>query len=201
MNLPVKPLFLGSHPAADFLNTAFEPHGRHIETIPDGRAFLDWMVAAGLLKETDATRLLRRAGIATLDSVAQEARKVREWARRWLDRWRSAPDEDYEDEIATLNRLLARASWHDEVVLDEDGTRVLVNVPDNEADALVGMIARQIAALITNETPSLLKSCGGSGCTLWFLDRTKAHRRMFCSATACGNRAKVAAFRQRQRKG
>jgi predicted RNA-binding Zn ribbon-like protein len=55
--------------------------------------------------------------------------------------------------------------------------------------------------LITQEDASLLKSCSGSGCTLWFLDRTKAHRRLFCSATACGNRAKVAAFRQRQREG
>ena len=45
--------------------------------------------------------------------------------------------------------------------------------------------------------PALLKACAGADCTLWFLDRTKAHRRMFCSATACGNRAKVAAFRRR----
>jgi predicted RNA-binding Zn ribbon-like protein len=45
----------------------------------------------------------------------------------------------------------------------------------------------------------VLKWGAGAGCTLWFVDRTKAHRRIFCSATTCGNRAKVAAFRQRQR--
>jgi predicted RNA-binding Zn ribbon-like protein len=134
-----------------------------------------------------------------LDPVAQEARKMREWARRWLERWRSAPDEDYDAEIAALNKLLARAAWHDEVVVSDGGSRVLANVPGIDPEALVGLIARQIAALITQENPSLLKSCTGSGCTLWFLDRTKAHRRVFCSATACGNRAKVAAFRRRQR--
>lgn len=199
MNSVAPHLFLGSHPAVDFLNTSFEPDGRHIETIPDGRALLDWMVAAGLLKQAEAARLARRAGSAALDSAAHEARKVREWARRWLDRWRAAPDDDYDDEIAVLNKLLARGAWHDEVVVADDGARTLASVPGNDPDALVASIARQIATLITSENPALLKTCNGSGCTLWFLDRTKAHRRVFCSATVCGNRAKVAAFRQRQR--
>ncbi len=201
MNATAQPLFLGSHPAVDFLNTAFAPNGRHIETIPDGRALLDWMVGAGLLKDADAARLMRRAGGAALDAVAQEARKVREWARRWLERWRSAPDDDYGDEIVALNKLLARATWHDEVVVSGEGTRTLASVHDTDPAAPMALIARQIAALITTENASLLKSCTGSGCTLWFLDRTKSHRRVFCSATACGNRAKVAAFRRRQRVG
>ncbi|HET9862916.1 MAG TPA: CGNR zinc finger domain-containing protein [Steroidobacteraceae bacterium] len=200
MNLTARPLFLGGHPAVDFLNTAFAPNGRQIEAIPDGRALLDWMVAAGLLNEADARRV-RRAGNAALDAAAQEVRKVREWARRWLERWRSAPDDGYDEEIAALNKLLARAAWHDEVISAEDGSKRLASVHDNDPGALVPLIARQIAALVTQENASLLKSCSGSGCTLWFLDRTKAHRRTFCSATACGNRAKVAAFRQRQRGG
>nr|WP_254214234.1 CGNR zinc finger domain-containing protein [Burkholderia multivorans] len=32
---------------------------------------------------------------------------------------------------------------------------------------------------------------------LWFLDRTKSHRRRWCSKALCGNRQKVAAFRRR----
>ena len=201
MNSTAQPLFLGSHPAVDFLNTAFAPNGSHIETIPDGRALLAWMVGAGLLDDADATRLMRRSGSAALDAAAQEARKVREWARRWLENWRSAPDDNYDEEIAALNKLLARASWHDEVVVTEEGARIMETVHGHDPDTLLALIARQIAALITKEDASLLKSCTGSGCTLWFLDRTKAHRRLFCSATVCGNRAKVAAFRQRQRDG
>jgi predicted RNA-binding Zn ribbon-like protein len=57
----------------------------------------------------------------------------------------------------------------------------------------------QIASLVATEPPALVKRCAGPGCILWFVDRTKAHRRVFCSATVCGNRAKVAAFRERQR--
>jgi hypothetical protein len=41
-----KPLFLGGHLALDFLNTTMSPQGTEIELIGDGRAFVDWLVAA-----------------------------------------------------------------------------------------------------------------------------------------------------------
>jgi len=69
----------------------------------------------------------------------------------------------------------------------------------DSADELIVLVATQVAFLIATEQPELVKHCAGTGCTLWFLDRTKAHGRLFCSAAVCGNRAKVAAFRERQR--
>jgi predicted RNA-binding Zn ribbon-like protein len=195
----MSPLFLGSHPAIDFLNTAFTPDGQPVETIGDGRAFLNWLVAAGLLEEPGAARLQRRFGSKTLDATAAEARKVREWARSWLGRWRTRPNADYGDELAALNKLLARAAFHREVVATPAGLEVAERSEIDSAEALLSPIAKSIAALITQEEASLLKHCAGAGCTLWFLDRTKGHRRLFCSSSACGNRAKVAAFRERQR--
>ena len=199
--LAVCPLFLGSHPAVDFLNTALAPQGAPIETIGDGRAFVDWLVAAGLLDRATASKLVRRFGVKALDAAAEEARQVREWARGWLSRWRTAPQGDYRAEVITLNKLLEREAVRRAVVAGGAGLRVVERPRIEAADALVGLVAPQIAALITQEQPSLLKHCAGSGCTLWFLDRTKAHRRLFCSTTACGNRAKVSAFRKRQRAG
>jgi predicted RNA-binding Zn ribbon-like protein len=195
----MKPIFVGSHRALDFLNTFMTPHGEHIETIGDGRAFLDWLVAAEMLDEATAAKLLRRFGIKALDASAAEARKVREWARSWLARWRTAPDADYTEEIAVLNKLLVRETSRREVVIGDEGLTLVERPHIESADALLGLVAAQIAALITTEQASLVKSCAGHQCSLWFLDRTKAHRRMFCSASACGNRAKVAAFRERQR--
>jgi predicted RNA-binding Zn ribbon-like protein len=64
---------------------------------------------------------------------------------------------------------------------------------------LVALVAWQVAKVVLEESPELVKRCAGTGCVLWFVDRTKAHRRVFCSASGCGNRAKVAAFRERQR--
>ncbi len=193
------PIFIGSHPAIDFLNTALAPDGAFIEAIPDGRALLDWLVGAGLLEASAATRLSRRRGAKAVDDLASEARKLREWARAWLERWRAAPDRGYAKELTSLNKLLEGASFDREVVA-EGGVMSLRTRPRIGSDReLLGLLAAQIANLLTQEQADLVKSCAGPGCTLWFLDRTKAHRRLFCSPAVCGNRAKVAAFRKRQR--
>jgi predicted RNA-binding Zn ribbon-like protein len=195
----MSPLFFGSHPAIDFLNTSLAPNGEMIETIPDGRAYLEWFVGAGVLSQEEAARLRRRFGSKTLDAAAAEARKVREWARTWLNRWRSAPNAAYDSEIETLNKLLARQAQRLEVTVTDDGPSLIEQSHIESANALVALVAIQIAKLLTEEEAALVKHCAGSACTLWFLDRTKAHRRLFCSTATCGNRAKVAAFRERQR--
>ena len=82
----------------------------------------------------------------------------------------------------------------------EAGLRLAERPSIDDPDALLTLVAMQIALLLTQEDPALVKSCAGEKCSLWFVDRTKAHRRMFCSAAGCGNRAKVAAFRERQRR-
>ena len=193
----MKPLFLGGHPAMDFLNTLFGPDGQQTETIGSGRAFLDWLVAAGLLDATVGARLPRRFGEEALDDAAAEARKFREWARSWLMRWRAAPRRDYSSELSALNKMLARETCHREVVAAGKGLKVTARPRLEQANALVALVAGPIAALVTEEQAALVRSCTGAGCSLWFLDRSKSHRRLFCSAAVCGNRAKIAAFRAR----
>jgi predicted RNA-binding Zn ribbon-like protein len=196
-DLPSPFLLVAGQPAIDFLNTAYAPGGLLVETIGDGRALLDWMVAAGLLEEREATALSRRFSRKTLDAAAQEARVVREWARTWLAAWRANPTRDYSGEIDVLNKLLARATGSHELTAIKKRFELIERPRYPDANALVARIALEIARVVVEEDPALLKACAGGDCTLWFLDRTKAHRRMFCSATACGNRAKVAAFRRR----
>jgi predicted RNA-binding Zn ribbon-like protein len=188
--------FVGGQPAVDLLNTYYQGS---VETLAGGRDLLSWMVGAGLIDEAESTRMMRRLGAKMLDETAAEVRRVREWLRGWLTRWRRAPNADYSDELATLNRLMAREAPRSEVVADDDGLKIVERWHLSSADSILALIASHIATLITQESPDLLKSCTGPDCTLWFIDRTKAHRRVFCSPATCGNRAKVAAFRQRQR--
>jgi predicted RNA-binding Zn ribbon-like protein len=195
----MKPLFLGSHPALDFLNTRPTPRGTPVELIGDGPSYAAWLEAAQLLHGTTASMLRRRFGAAALDAAASEARKVREWARDWIARWREAPGGAYTAELRHLNQLLARAKYYPEMLIANDGFRVAERWRIDSGDELIALVAAQIASLVAIEPPALVKRCAGPGCTLWFVDRTKAHSRLFCSATACGNRAKVAAFRERQR--
>jgi predicted RNA-binding Zn ribbon-like protein len=94
---------------------------------------------------------------------------------------------------------MARASCYPEMIITKDVYQVAERWRIESADALAAVVAAQIASFVATEQPGLVKRCVGPGCTLWFVDRTKRHSRLFCSATACGNRAKVAAFRERQR--
>lgn len=58
-------------------------------------------------------------------------------------------------------------------------------------------IAWSIARLLTEENLGLVRNCEGPTCTLLFLDRTKSHKRRWCSMAVFGNRAKAAAHRAR----
>lgn len=193
------PLFLAGHLALDFVNTTLSPDGVPIELIGDGRAFAGWLVAAGILAPAGAAQLSRRLGPAALDELASEARRLRGWAAGWIARWRADPDQRYEAELRRLNEWLDGAELRRRVAR-RDGRIALDE--ERRADtpgAILGALALAIAELVVNEQPELVKRCDGAACTLWFLDRTKGHRRRFCSAAACGNRDKVAAFRARQR--
>ena len=195
----MEPLFLGSHPAMDFLNTRPTPRGAPIELIGNGTSYVAWLEGAQLLQGTTALKLRRRFGEAALDAAATEARELRDWAGSWIARWRDAPGRAYSAELRRLNRLLARAQCYPEMVMTRGGLQVANRWRIDSADELIAVVAAQIGALFATEQPALVKRCAGPGCTLWFVDRTKAHGRLFCSASVCGNRAKVAAFRERQR--
>jgi predicted RNA-binding Zn ribbon-like protein len=193
----MKPLFLGGHPAVDFLNTRPTPDGQPVELVGDGRSFAEWLESAGLVES--AKKLERRFGAAALDAAAMEARKLREWARDWVSRRHEAPKGDYSAELQRLNRLLEGARRYRQVIATKRGFELQDLDRLDSADDLTALVATQIAALVATEDAALVKRCAGSGCSLWFVDRTKAHGRLFCSAAVCGNRAKVAAFRERQR--
>ena len=195
----MEPVFLGGHPAIDFLNTTFTPQGLTTEVIGDGESLLRWMVDATLLDAPTAASIRRRYSSTTLDAIAADARKLRAWVAGWIDRWSRRPLDTYATELRRLNALLERSHSYCEVVQTEDGVKIVQREHMLDAEELLALIAAQIALLISHEDPHLVRRCAGASCTLLFLDRTKAHRRVFCSAAACGNRAKVAAFRNRQR--
>jgi predicted RNA-binding Zn ribbon-like protein len=195
----MEPVFLGGHPAIDFLNTTFSPQGITIEVIGDGESFLRWMVEARLLHASSAASIRRRYSGTTLDAIAADARKLRAWVAGWIDRRSRRPLDTYDAELRRLNALLERSHSYCEVVRAEDSVKIVQREHMSDPGELLALIAAQIALLIAHEDAQLVRHCAGASCTLRFLDRTKAHRRLFCSAAACGNRAKVAAFRKRQR--
>ena len=190
--------FVGDHAALDFLNTIAAPRGEMIEFIATGEAYVSWLADAGLLDASQVPVLLDQFGKPALDRVASDARDLREWFRQVLEkpattRWQAA------DMVAKLNGMLALDHTHRQLQISDGHLTLQERREYTQAQQLLVPVVRAIASLITDNNPSLIKRCANPPCTLWFYDRTKAHRRRFCSAAVCGNRVKVAAFRERQR--
>ncbi|MEN0036847.1 MAG: CGNR zinc finger domain-containing protein [Cellvibrio sp.] len=81
---------------------------------------------------------------------------------------------------------------------DAEGNWNLVRTANGEtAKALLGPVAEAVAQLLVEGNFELVKQCEHPDCILWFYDRTKAHKRRWCSMALCGNRYKAAQFRKR----
>jgi predicted RNA-binding Zn ribbon-like protein len=69
-----------------------------------------------------------------------------------------------------------------------------------DASGLLASIAREAVLLLGGEMAARIRQCEGDGCAILFLDTSRSGDRRWCSMAACGNRHKVAAFRQRTQK-
>jgi predicted RNA-binding Zn ribbon-like protein len=194
------PPLLADHPALDFLNTRPGIHtDSPAEHIGDGDTLLAWLVTAGLLSRAEAAGIRRRFPQAQLDALAQEARTLREQLRTAVAAWQRKGSPPTAAVLADLNRLLAAAPMV-EVARAVDGrVRVLKSRRMEGVAAVLTPVAAAFAELFAEADRDLVRECEAEACSLWFYDRTKAHRRRWCSMGACGARAKAAAYRARNR--
>jgi predicted RNA-binding Zn ribbon-like protein len=195
--------FVGEHLALDFLNTTATPQGTQVEWLGDGKDLVDWLEQAGSIEPAAAARI-RDSGSDALDEVARQAREFRRWLRGFVTARMGEPLCATAAAVAPLNELLARDSSFQRVEVAgrdaDDGRRPLLRRVRRweSSEELLEPIAEAAADLICHQDFRLIRSCGGSACTLVFLDRTKAHTRRWCSMAVCGNRAKAAAHRARR---
>ena len=85
--------------------------------------------------------------------------------------------------------------------LDLDGRtkKWTVNQP---MEAVMSVIARDAIDLFGSSLVNKVKACANPNCQMLFLDTSRPGNRRWCSMTGsgCGNRAKKAAFRQREKR-
>jgi len=65
------------------------------------------------------------------------------------------------------------------------------------ADRVLFTIALEAGELLMSPELRRVRICAGSGCGWFFLDRSKAGRRRWCTMASCGNRVKVRSYRER----
>lgn len=188
-------LFLANDVALDFLNTRPVMHDETVEFLPDFSSIVRWFVAAGVLHDNDAERLLRSP--AKLRSrVQRELLGFRERLRKEIRNWErnGSASAAFLDE---LNRCLRTHPMR--VRLLKRGNSIVAEEyfhPETPAD-LLAPLASSTARLLATADHSRVRQC--DACVLHFRDISKKGTRRWCSMAICGNRAKVAAYAARQR--
>jgi predicted RNA-binding Zn ribbon-like protein len=77
--------------------------------------------------------------------------------------------------------------------LDDDGLHRVGDI-----DAVLAVLARDCLDLYASPDHASLRWCADETCTRPFIDRSRGQRRRWCGMKGCGDRAKAAAYRQRQ---
>jgi predicted RNA-binding Zn ribbon-like protein len=147
-----------------------------------------WLVRTGWLDET--------ASIPVVEgSLVDTARELREIVRDLVLK-RKRGERGYPD---ALNAYLREALSYPWLVWDSaTDIQVIRQRPQQTAKQLLAPLAEASAELLATGDFTLIRACEHPECCLWFYDRTKSHKRRWCSMTLCGNRHKVAEFRKRQ---
>jgi predicted RNA-binding Zn ribbon-like protein len=181
-------VFLAGHLGLDFLNTRMRVNGELVDFFQRDQDVLHWLKLAGL----PVPQVAAGARISLLDS----ARALRENIRSLVEKRKAGQRGD----PSVLNRFLSRAQSHPRLVWNKPRSLKIEKVRQkNTAEAGLGPVAEVAADLLATADFHLVKRCEDETCVLWFSDRTKSHHRRWCSAALCGNRHKVAAYRQRLR--
>ncbi|HXN34329.1 MAG TPA: ABATE domain-containing protein [Polyangiaceae bacterium] len=153
------------------------------ERIPDPGALRHWLVEARLAAPGRVTRSDYDAAVELRESIYRMGRRALAGARQ------SAAD---------VRQLNAFARW------SRLGTRRLVRAGRESAwDTAqgsrfsLGCIAVDAIRVVTEER-SRLTACSLDDCRALLLSHSRSDARRWCAMETCGNRAKVAAFRQRR---
>ncbi|WP_394840684.1 CGNR zinc finger domain-containing protein [Pendulispora brunnea] len=176
--------FRGGHAALDLTATLtgrLKPTQRDLLTRPED--VIRWLQAAGF--ECAAT--------APDDDLLGMARRLRE-AIYALAMGCVAGQVRPASARATLNDIARLPAAAPEI--GADGSARL----RGDASALLTFVAREAVLLLGGEVADRVRQCEGDGCAILFFDTSRSGDRRWCSMTACGNRHKVAAFRQRKEK-
>ncbi len=181
----LEPLFIADDRALDLLNTVLLVDGEEVDVLQSDEDVAQWLVKAGLLETATPRKGLLKAARELREVVRELVRKRQ--AHKRLD-------------LTALNELLAQGRRAPVLVQDRPGElRLEQRFATDTAEQLLMPVALAAAELLANGNFELVRACESADCVLHFYDRTKSHRRRWCSMATCGNRAKVQTFRARQR--
>ena len=163
----------------DFVNTA--GFGPDREDLVNPAVLAAWLSSRGLA-----------AGARVGKHDLEEARAVRE-ALRELLLAHNEVDADVPRATAVLDAAAQRAGLT--IRFADGAARAEPSAPG--VRGALGSILAEVSAGMADGTWERMKACRADDCKYAFLDTAKNRSRAWCSMQSCGNRAKVAAYRER----
>ena len=185
---PLEPYVLADEPVLDMLNTLANVDGEPLDFWQSDADVERWLVRLGWFAE-GAVPAFEEGALLTA------ARQLREVIRDLLERRKAGQQGD----PGALNNFLRKAVSYPQLVWAAPGELDLQRQRKQQTpEQFLAPIAEAAAALLVQGDFELIRTCEHPECVLWFYDRTKAHKRRWCSMALCGNRHKVAEFRKRK---
>ncbi|OBA79120.1 hypothetical protein A9W99_21465 [Mycobacterium sp. 1164966.3] len=175
-------VYVSGRRCLDFAGTLKQRDSGREELLTQPECLSDWGVQAGLLdtpidvtdNDLTAAIALREATYRTVISRL-DGRGLRPADVALINEWGAQP------------RLTPR--------LHRSGS---VSREGSAAQLLASLVA-DLLDLLGDAEMDNVKRCAHAGCTRLYLDSSRAKNRHWCGMSTCGNRAKVQAFRARQR--
>ncbi len=180
------PLFLADNLALDFINSEYGTGEERHDCFEDNLSVIDWLETAGLVPK----------GTEAPDDLLFEARQLRDAAREVVH----AAMKSVAANLTVINKVLQAGRPEIALQWDENTQRYRVEVCSNALSSagLLWPIADALVKLVTDDKFEYVRQCEAHNCILLFHDLSKSHRRRWCSMATCGNRMKVAAYRNRK---
>jgi predicted RNA-binding Zn ribbon-like protein len=182
-----EPFIIADHPVLDMLNTIATRDGFATDFWQSDADVYSWMKRIGLRQEP-APRFAK-------GTVLEAAKTLREAVRALVEQRKAG----LRGNPTTLNSFLIEAASHSQLVWETSAEPRLTRIAERQSpEQSLAPLSEQAAELLCHGDFTLVRQCEHPDCTLWFYDRTKAHRRRWCTMALCGNRHKVAEHRKRQ---
>jgi predicted RNA-binding Zn ribbon-like protein len=175
-------IYVGGRHCLNFVGTLRYRDSAREEQLTTPELLSDFAVQAGLLDAAvDVTEDDLAAAIELREAI------YRTVIARLEDRRPQAADVDLLNERASQPQLTPRLLRTG--ALRREGTPA----------QLLATLAADLLDLLAGPDIQNVKQCAHPNCTRLYLDKSRAKNRHWCGMGTCGNRAKVQAFRARQR--
>ena len=190
-------LFIANDPSLDFVNTEVMLAGVRTDLLQSFTDLTLWFEQANLASTPDLHRLAKVwADTREAQTAFQAARALRGVLRNSVERLVST-GKVLHDLAGLLTKELQHPCLATDVIHSHGRLKTKPRWILEQPRDLSVVVAHYAANFFAVTDYSAVRKCENPECILYFYDTSKNHTRRWCSMSLCGNRAKVAAFRDR----